>query len=173
MKVKWIVTASATLPLLILTAPAGAVGVGGWAGNGIGAAGAGNIFNTSNGDGCFAEDYGAAIYLSNPPPNCPGGWEFWEVPLQVNSGSYNPTVGVAWPITGPYGGEMEDYIACSTVSQSQLHTGSAFESTGFVTSSSSAGSNGFQPGSVTVPNDGFLFVVCEMREGAGLISVNY
>jgi hypothetical protein len=69
---------------------------------------------------------------------------------------------------------MEDYIACTTVSQSQLNTGSAYESTGYACNcSNTSGFDAFQPGSVSVQSYGFLFVVCEMAQGAVLISVNY
>jgi hypothetical protein len=159
---------STALSLLVFPAPADAVGVGGWGGNGVG----GN--NTSNGSWCFQEDFGAVTYNNNiacqGSGGCCSGWQYWEVGLPVNSGSYNPTVGVTWPSASTMG----DYISCNTYSQSQTNTGSAYESTGFICNcGNTSGSNAFQPGSVSVPSFGFLYVTCAMAQDASLISVNY
>jgi hypothetical protein len=152
--------------LLALTSSAEATGVGGFAGRWTGS-------DTSD---CILEAYGSAFYNNNScggydPCYCGAGyWYEWEVELPVNAGTYDPTIAVAWPA----GSSASNYIECTTVSQPQrgsFVTGS--ESSGFSSPSGSSGIATWQPGSVTVSNNGFLYVACYMNYESALISVNY
>jgi hypothetical protein len=145
-----------------LSEPADAIGVGGFAGQCVGYC------------SCIDENYGTADYDQDQSFEdagiCgPGVGQTWEVPLPVNSGSYTPTIGVGWPS----GHQMSDYISCAVVSMQQLHSGSAYQSTGYIYASSTAGSYALQPGTVSVPSNGFMFASCFMSYHSQVYSVNY
>jgi hypothetical protein len=159
MKIKCLVTLS--MSLIAVAGSADALGIGGY-GSGFGGGGVLN-FCAEEVDGAVTNNGSSgAIWNCNP------GF-YWEVDLPVNAGTYTPTLGVAWPLGQP----MYPYVTCQTVSQSRLGTGSAYQSTGYIYENSTAGSLAFQPGSVTVPNDGYMYVECWIEPQAYLVSVNY
>jgi hypothetical protein len=106
-RAKWIACILTVPVLLSVSAPADAVGVGGWAGQATNPFGNLSVWD----DDCIQEDFGAAAFTSSgcSSSNNP---VTWEVQLPVNQGTYTPVVGVAWPIGEPMG----DYISCSTIS---------------------------------------------------------
>ena len=155
---------STVAALLALAAPAGAMAVGGWAGacSDCGY----QWYNGTNYFPCLEESFGAVRFASN---SCGSGGIYWEIGLPVTSGSHNPTVGVVWP----EGNAMSGYIQCLTASQQPTNVGSSYETTGWQYTSATSGNATFQPGSVTVPSGGFLFVECWMNYQTYLVSVNY
>jgi hypothetical protein len=124
-----------------------------------------------DGYGCLTEDYGTVNYSTNLGV-CSGGSSstaYWEVQLPVNAGTYNPTINVAWPS----GSQMGNYIECTTTSQSQFNYGSAYQNTGFGSATSTAGHLAYQPGSVTVPSNGFMYVECAIVYQGRMLNVQY
>jgi hypothetical protein len=145
---------------LSVSTPADATGVGGWQGR---FAPYKNEVITS----CFVENWGGVTYPTNNS-TCTKAIG-WEVALPVNAGAYNPKVEVGWPS----GNASGSYISCQSNGMPENGSSSSGSFSGWSSPGGTSGIASFQPGSVTVPNYGYLFVNCSMNAGSTLYSINY
>jgi len=116
----------------------------------------------STGDvSCFSNDHGAA----DNNGSCSGS-RTWLVSLPVDSAqAYNPTIWYAEAAL------LSVYVRCETATR--YDNGSSYGITGYqVPNSDNQTSGSFQPGSETVPADGYLWVACNMTgSGAEIFSI--
>jgi hypothetical protein len=119
---------------------------------------------------CFDESWGAAHQNCSWGTACATNSYYWEVGLPVDAvGTYDPTIF--------FNSQSADAFYCSSNSVSD--NGSVYAWTGYVEPSQCSSGvynacyGSFQPGSVYVPGDGYLFVACYMEPCSYLYDVVY
>jgi hypothetical protein len=148
---KVLVAGAMALPALAVASIADARSIGGFAARAVNASQATYL----------TENWGTLVMS----PSAPSGGVTVELPnlLVDTAASYNPTIGVNSPNSGA--------VSCTTVAQASINNQGYYQWTGYVQPGVVGTATTFQPGSVSVPNAGFLVVACTLKPGATLYNL--
>jgi len=114
--------------------------------------------NVTSNASCLTESWGTVTQTCATGSGSAG----WEFALPVDSATaYNPQISV-------FGG-LNGVVSCGSVSASQV--GGGFHQWSGTKPAPTTGNVTFQPGSVSVPAGGFLFVGCSLPPGTTVYSV--